>query len=364
MKIGILGMPNSGKTSLFNALARENAELSCYQFSTRESNIGMVAVPDERIEKLQNIYKSKKLVPISIEFADVAGLVKGSSEGQGLGNQFLNIVRSSDIILNVVRCFENKNVAHVEKDINPVRDLEIINLELLLADLKSIENRINKGSKIRGNLSPELNKQRDFLYKIRDCLNDFENVVKLPKDNDEIKWLKEFQLLSAKEQIIVANIGENDLSNLTGSPFFGALMDYSKSKRLSLDFICAKLEHELALLDVEERKDFMEDYNLAQSSLDRMVKRCFDKLGLITFFTAGPKEVHAWEIEKGGSVLRAAGKIHSDLERGFIRSEVFACENLFKYGSEKNLRDKGLIHIEGKNYEIKDGDVLFIRFNI
>jgi GTP-binding protein YchF len=364
LNIGIIGLPNSGKTTLFNALTLEDADSTVYQFSTRTSNLSRALVPDKRLDKLFDIYNPGKNVPISIEFVDIAGLVKGSSRGEGLGNQCLGFLRNSDAIVHVVRCFKDENVSHVEQTLDPLRDLEIVNTELALADLQTVEKRMEKLSKRGRGVDKEAGEQRDFLKKIQDHLNQMKPIRDIAENDVELAWFREYQLLTTKRQMIIANLDEDELSDITRHRFYGPLTEYAEKNNTAIDFIAVKLEHELSQLQDQERTDFLKDFNLTETGLERVIQQSFKTLDLITFFTVNPKEAHAWEIRRGSSVLRAAGKVHSDMEKGFIRAEVYNCEDLFEHGSEKTLRDKGLIHLEGKNYIMQDGDVVLIRFNV
>jgi len=361
MKLGIIGLPNVGKSTLFNCLT--NSKIACenYPFCTIEPNIGLVSVPDERLNILAKLNQSAKIIPAVIEFVDIAGLVKGASAGEGLGNKFLSHIREVDALVHVVRCFEKNNITHVEGDLNPVRDIEIINLELILSDLDTIERRLIKTQKNYNSTHDKFIKtELDLLEKIKLNLTKEISIRNISLDLIEQDIIKNLNLLSAKPVLYAANILEEDLINK--NKFISKLENHVGNKNIFE--ICAKLEEDICELDNLEKKAFLKDLNITQTGLDRLIKSSYEKLNLISFFTSGPKETRAWTIEKNTRAPQAAGKIHSDFERGFIKAEVVSCENLIKSKSYVQAKNNGLIKIEGKDYVVKDGDVILFRFNI
>lgn len=364
MKLGIVGLPNVGKSTLFNAITKAGAESANYPFCTIEPNIGVVAVPDKRLEILEKMYDSKKLVPTAIEFYDIAGLVKGASKGEGLGNKFLSHIREVAAIVHVVRCFEDSNVIHVEGNINPLRDIETINLELVFSDLEVIDRRIQKSQKMAKS-DKSFQSELDLLNLIKSTLEDGKSIRALPLSSEEQEIIKCFDLLSYKPIIYVANVSEEDLLQNNGNNRLVQLVrEYSNAENAELVVVCAKIESEIAELDEEEKIDFLNELGLAQSGLDQLIQAGYKILGLISFLTAGPQEVRAWTIKKGTKAPQAAGKIHSDIERGFIRAETIAFNDLESLGSITTAKEKGLLRLEGKDYEVKDGDVILFRFNV
>lgn len=365
MKLGIVGLPNVGKSTLFNSLTKAGAESANYPFCTIDQNIGIVTVPDERLEKLAALYQSKKVTPAVIEFVDIAGLVKGASKGEGLGNQFLANIREVDAIVHVVRCFEDSNVVHVDGSINPLRDIETINLELIFSDIEILERRIAKTSK-GARMDKTLAKELDLLERIKAHLEE----GKLAKtfeteDEDEKEWFGGYNLLTAKPVIYAANVAEEDLADDGAQNVFVANVRKNAAEEgCEVFVICAQIEQEIAELDDEEKAMFLEELGLKESGLDKLIKASYSLLGLISYLTSGEDETRAWTIKKGTKAPQAAGKIHTDFERGFIRAEVVNYQNLLDCGSIAAAKEKGLVGVEGKEYVVKDGDVILFRFNV
>lgn len=365
MKLGIVGLPNVGKSTLFNSLTKAGAESANYPFCTIDPNIGIVTVPDERLTLLGNLYSSKKVTPAVIEFVDIAGLVKGASKGEGLGNQFLSNIREVDAIVHVVRCFEDTNVIHVDGNVEPLRDIETINLELIFSDIEILERRIAKTSKGARN-DKSLSKELDFLNRIKSHLEDGKLAKSFEVNDEEEKDLMiSYNLLTYKPVIFAANVMEEDLTDDGQSnEYLGAVRDYAKAEECEVFVICAKIEQEISELDEEEKKMFLEDLGLTESGLEKLIKASYSLLGLISYLTAGEDETRAWTIKKGTKAPGAAGKIHSDFERGFIRAEVVNYQELLNCGTYSAAKDKGLVGLEGKEYVVKDGDVILFRFNV
>ncbi|MCL2254015.1 MAG: redox-regulated ATPase YchF [Lachnospiraceae bacterium] len=365
MKLGIVGLPNIGKSTLFNALTKADAEAVNYPFSTIKPNIGNVPVPDERLKLLGDLYKSKKITPASIEFVDIAGLAKGASRGEGLGNQFLSHIREVDAIIHVVRCFSDDNIIHVDGDIDPMRDIENLDLELIFADLEILERRIAKTIKA-AKADKALAKEVSFLEALKAHMEEGEPARSYVKaDENEAALLSGLDLLTKKPIIFAANVDEDDLSfEGAENPHIVKIREHAKATDSEMFVVCAQIEQEIAQLSDDEKEMFLEDLGIAESSLNKLIKTSYRLLGLMSFLTAGEDETRAWTIKIGTKAPQAAGKIHSDLERGFIRAEVVNYRDLLDNGSMAAAKEKGLVGIEGKEYIVKDGDVLLIRFNV
>ena len=365
MKLGIVGLPNVGKSTLFNSLTKAGAESANYPFCTIDPNVGVVAVPDERLKLLGDLYHSKKVTPAVIEFVDIAGLVKGASKGEGLGNQFLSNIREVDAIVHVVRCFEDSNVVHVDGNVNPLRDIETINLELIFSDLEILERRIAKVTKT-ARMDKTAGKELAMLERVKERLeNDKLAIGFETEDEDEEEFFKNLNLLTAKPVIYAANVGEEDLAN-DGADNAGvqAVRGYAKETGSEVFALCAQIEEEISELDDEERQMFLDDLGLKESGLEKLIKASYHLLGLMSFLTSGEDETRAWTIRQGTKAPQAAGKIHTDLERGFIKAEVVNYKDLLEQGSLGAAREKGLVRMEGKEYVVQDGDVILFRFNV
>ena len=365
MKLGIVGLPNVGKSTLFNSLTKAGAESVNYPFCTINPNVGVVAVPDERLDVLTKMYDSQSRVPAVIEFVDIAGLVKGASKGEGLGNQFLSHIREVDAIVHVVRCFEDGNIIHVEGSVDPARDIETIDLELIFADLEVIEKRMAKGIKGAAN-NKTLAKEVELLKKLKDILESGKSARTYePVDEEEAAMLESMTLLTSKPVIYAANVSEDDLADDgANNPHVAAVRKIAAEEGSGVFVVCAQIEQELADLDEEEKKEYLAELGVEKSGLDKLITASYDLLGLMSFLTAGPKESRAWTIVKGTKAPQAAGKIHSDFERGFIRAEIVSYDNLVACGSFNAAKEKGLVRSEGKDYVIQDGDVVLFRFNV
>ncbi len=365
MKLGIVGLPNVGKSTLFNSLTKAGAEVANYPFCTIDSNVGVVAVPDERIRLLGEMYHSKKVTPAVIDFVDIAGLVKGASKGEGLGNQFLSYIREVDAIVHVVRCFEDENVVHVDGSIDPLRDIETIDIELIFADLEVLDRRISKTSKSAFN-DKTAAKEVETLKAVKAHLED----GKLARsfvctDEDQEAFVNSLNLLTRKPVIFAANVGEDDVADDGASnEYVQAVKKYAAEHDSQVFVICAQLEEEISELDDDEKSEFLEELGISESGLDKLIKASYDILGLLSFLTAGEDESRAWTIKKGTKAPQAAGKIHSDFERGFIRAEVVNYQDLLDCASYSVAREKGLVRLEGKDYVVQDGDVILFRFNV
>lgn len=365
MKLGIVGLPNVGKSTLFNSLTKAGAESANYPFCTIDPNVGVVTVPDERIKKLGELYQTKKVTPAVIEFVDIAGLVKGASKGEGLGNQFLANIREVDAIVHVVRCFENSNIVHVDGDINPLRDIETINLELIFSDIEILERRIAKVSRGARNDKAQA-KELALAERLKAHLEEG-NMAKsfVTDDEDELLWRSGYNLLTDKPVIFAANVAEDELAN-DGADNGGvqAVREYAAKEGFEVFVICAQIEEEISELDDDEKSMFLEDLGLTESGLDKLIAASYRLLGLISFLTAGEDECRAWTIKLGTKAPQAAGKIHTDFERGFIRAEVVNYNDLLENGSIAAAKEKGLVRLEGKEYVVQDGDVILFRFNV
>ena len=364
MKLGIVGLPNVGKSTLFNALTGGGAESANYPFCTIEPNVGIVPVPDRRLDFLAKLYNPEKYTPAVIEFVDIAGLVKGASQGEGLGNKFLSNIREVDAIVHVIRCFEDDNIIHVDGNVNSLRDLETINLELIFSDIEMVERRIDRTKKaMKGDRT--LASELAVFEKLHAALSDGRCARELDLDEDELAVLSDTPLLTLKPVIYVANVGEDEAaSEPVGNKNYDALKEQAEREHSQIIAVCAQLEAEIAELDGEDRAMFLEDLGIEESGLDRLIKASYSLLGLISYLTGGPQEVRAWTITKGTKAPGAAGKIHSDFERGFIRAEIVAFDDLERLGSISAARDAGLYRSEGKEYVMKDGDVVLFRFNV
>ncbi len=365
MKLGIVGLPNVGKSTLFNSMTLGKAEAANYPFCTIDPNVGIVTVPDERLTKLAALYDSEKITPAVIEFVDIAGLVKGASKGEGLGNKFLSHIREVDAIVHVVRCFEDANVIHVDGSVGPLRDIETINLELIFSDLEVLERRISKTVKA-AKADKSLQKELEILERLKEELEDGKSARAVSFDTEEDRaFVDSLTLLTAKPVLYAANVLEEDLADDgKNNPFVKEVREFAAQEGSEVFVLCAKIEEEISELDEEEKKEFLQELGVSASGLDRLIAASYKLLGLISYLTAGPQETRAWTITKGMKAPQAAGKIHSDFERGFIRAEVVSYEDLTGLGSYNAAREQGLVRSEGKEYVVKDGDVILFRFNV
>ncbi|MDD7183789.1 redox-regulated ATPase YchF [Peptostreptococcus porci] len=365
MKLGIVGLPNVGKSTLFNAITQAGAESANYPFCTIDPNVGVVSVPDRRLDILKDLYDSKKIVQTAIEFVDIAGLVKGASKGEGLGNKFLSNIREVDAIVHVVRCFEDSNVVHVDGSINSLRDIETINIELIFSDMEILDRRIVKTTKAL-KADKKLQSELDILNQVKATLEEGKSIRTMELSDDEWAYVNTLDLLSSKPVIYVSNVSEEDLANDgADNSMVAAVREFAKTESSDVVVICAQIEAEISELETdEEKKEFLETLGLEQSGLDKLIQASYHLLGLISFLTAGPQEVRAWTIKKGSKAPQAGGKIHSDIERGFIKAETIAFDDLVEHGTMSAAKEKGLVRLEGKEYVVKDGDVILFKFNV
>ena len=361
MKIGIVGLPNVGKSTLFNSITNEGAECANYPFCTIEPNVGVVPVPDERLDVLGKMYDTEKITHAIIEFVDIAGLVKGASKGEGLGNKFLSHIRETDSIVEVVRCFDDSNIVHVDGSVDPIRDIETINLELVLADLETVNKRIERAAKLAKG-DKKYFAEEDLFKKIRDHLEAGKPARTLDLNDDEKEMVKDAFLLTMKPILYVANVSEKDIG--TENDYVKKVKEYAKAEGSDVVPLCVKIEEELSSLEGEEKQEMLEAMGLDESGLDKVIKASYDLLGLMSFLTAGKKEVRAWTIKKGTKAPQAAGKIHTDFERGFIKAEIVSYDDLVRLGSYQKAKEAGLIRLEGKDYVMQDGDIVEFKFNV
>ena len=365
MKLGIVGLPNVGKSTLFNAITQAGAESANYPFCTIDPNVGVVSVPDNRLNKLKDLYNSKKIVQTAIEFVDIAGLVKGASKGEGLGNKFLSNIREVDAIVHVVRCFEDSNVVHVDGSINSLRDIETINLELIFSDMEILDRRIAKTTKAL-KADKTLQGELDILNQVKATLEEGKSIRTMDLSDDDWAFVRSLDLLSSKPVIYVSNVSEDDLADDgANNEMVKAVREFAATENSEVVVISAQIEAEISELETEEEKlEFLETLGLSQSGLDKLIKSSYHLLGLISFLTAGEQEVRAWTIKNGTKAPQAGGKIHSDIERGFIKAETIAYDALIEHGTMSAAKEKGLVRLEGKDYIVKDGDVILFKFNV
>ena len=361
---GIVGLPNVGKSTLFNAITKKNILAANYPFATIDPNVGVVTVPDRRVEVLEEMYIPERVVPTTYEFTDIAGLVKGASAGEGLGNKFLSHIREVDAVVEVVRCFDDKNIIHVDGTVDPIRDIEVINVELVMSDLEIIDGRINRiGKKAEMTKDKKEILEVNTLKKIKSNLEQNIPVRKMGLDEEELEVIKSFNLITEKPIIYVANVSEDDIIN-GGNDYYKMVCDYAKSENSEVVMICAKIESELAELNDTDKAAFLNELGIPEAGLDQLIKKTYSLLGLATFFTAGSDEVRAWTFKKGMKAPECAGIIHTDFQKGFIKAEVMSYSDLVLYGSEKDVKENGKMRLEGKDYLMQDGDICYFRFNV
>lgn len=361
---GIVGLPNVGKSTLFNAITNKNILAANYPFATIDPNVGVVTVPDDRLNYLEELYNPAKTIPTTFEFTDIAGLVKGASKGEGLGNKFLSHIREVDAIVEVVRCFEDKNIIHVEGNVDPIRDIEIINVELILSDLEVIDNRISRiGKKAMMTKDKQVQAEISVLEKLKTSLEQNISIRQIDLSEEELKIIKPFNLLTLKPIIYMANVNEEDLVR-NGNQYVDIVREYASKENSEVIIVSAKIESELSELDEEEKKEFLNDLGIMESGLDKLIKSTYSLLGLATYFTAGSDECRAWTFKKGMKAPQCAGIIHSDFEKGFIKAEIMSYEDLKNNGSELKVREAGRMRLEGKEYIMNDGDICYFRFNV
>ena len=361
---GIVGLPNVGKSTLFNAITKQSILAANYPFATIEPNIGSVIVPDKRVAVLEDMYNPDRTIPTTFEFTDIAGLVKGASEGEGLGNKFLSHIREVDAIVEVVRCFDDKNVIHVDGNVDPIRDIDVISVELILSDLEIVTNRINKiGKKATTTKNKADLKELELLNRVKDCLESNKAIRDMNLDDEEIKLLKSFNFITMKPIIYVANVGEEDILN-GGNDYVDKVREYAISSSSSVVMICAKIESELSELEEEEKNQFLSELGISESGLASLIRSTYSLLGLSTFFTVGSDEVRAWTFKNGMKAPECAGIIHTDFEKGFIRAEVMSYNDLINCGNEVKVKEAGKMRLEGKDYIMQDGDICHFRFNV
>lgn len=361
---GIVGLPNVGKSTLFNAITKAGVEAANYPFATIDPNVGVVEVPDRRLQAISSVIPPQKIIPTTFEFTDIAGIVKGASKGEGLGNKFLSNIREVDAICHVVRCFDDENITHVDGRVDPIEDIETINLELILADLESIDKRITRVEKLARLKDKDAVMELNILTRLKDALehNQMANSVEFNKEEEPI--VRGLFLLTRKPMLYVANIGEEDVANPTDNPYLSQVQELAESQGAQVVPVCASLEEEIAVLDDEEKALFLEEYDMEESGLDKLIQAAYSLLGLGTYFTAGEKEVRAWTFKKGMKAPQAAGVIHTDFERGFIRAETVSFDDLMASGSMAKAKENGLYRSEGKEYVVQDGDIMLFRFNV
>ena len=363
MKIGIVGLPNVGKSTLFNSITKAGAECANYPFCTIEPNVGIVPVPDERLDKLTEMYKPQKTTHAIVEFVDIAGLVKGASKGEGLGNKFLSHIRETDAIAQVVRCFEDSNITHVDGEINPIRDIETINLELIFADIETIDKRLDKARKMLKS-DKKYQAEIDLIERIKETLEQGMPARSLEYNEEEQAIVKDMFLLTTKPILYVANVSEDQLADAEDDANVQKVKEYAQKEKAEVVTLCVKIEEEISTLDDEDKSEMLEAMGLDESGLDKLIKKSYDLLGLMSFLTAGEPEVRAWTIKKGTKAPQAAGKIHSDIEKGFIKAEVVSYDDLIREGSMNAIKEKGLLRLEGKEYIMQDGDIVLFKFNV